>query len=99
MSFNNYFYNGQNAVQIRLTDLGSLTNAVTCLIKYKTPAGVSGSFSATIENSTTGIIFYNLTNSQFLTTGEWTFWAHVTFSDGRIGIGQTKFITIKNEGE
>ena len=37
MSLIDYFYDGQNAVQVRAYNLGDLTTASTCLIKYKKP--------------------------------------------------------------
>ena len=92
------FFAGQNAVKFRLTGLGNLTDASECYIKYKTPAGVLGQWAATIEDITTGIIFYNMIDTEILTEGQWTFWAYVVYSDDRVGIGETSRIIIKPEG-
>jgi hypothetical protein len=91
-------YENQNAVKIRLTGLGNLSDAVTTLIKYKKPDGAEGSWTASVEDASSGIIFYNLLSTEEFTTGDWTVWASVTFSDGRVGIGDASKITVKAEG-
>lgn len=92
------FFEGQSAVKIRLLNLGNLSDATTILIKYKKPDGTIGQWTATVENITAGIIFYNLLSTEPLTVGTWTFWASVTFSDGRIGIGEPKNVVVKAQG-
>ena len=34
-----------------------------------------------------------------ITAGTWTFWSHITYTDGRIGIGDPKTIAIREEGQ
>jgi len=92
------FYDGQNSVKIRLTALGNISDATECLVKYKKPDGTTGSWAASVEDAATGIIYYNLLPADELTAGDWTFWAHVTYSDTRIGIGDATKITVKAEG-
>lgn len=93
------FFEGQNAVKFRLYGLGNLTDASEIYIKYKKPDGTLGQWSATVEDITSGIIFYNMTDTEFLTAGLWTYWSYVIFSDGRVGIGNIFKITIRKEGE
>jgi len=92
------FYNGQNSVKIRLTALGNLSDVQTALIKYKKPDGTIGSWPASVEDAVTGIIFYDLLPADELTTGDWVFWAHTTYTDTRVGIGDAVKITVKPEG-
>ena len=99
MSLIDYFYDGQNAVQMRAYNLGDLSTAGTCLIKYKKPDLTTGSWTATIDTENDGEIYYDLLNTEFLTVGTWTFWTHITYTDGRIGIGDPKTITIREEGQ
>lgn len=92
------FFEGQSAVKIRLLNLGNLTDAASVLIKYKKPDNTIGQWVATVENVTAGIIFYNLLSTEPLTVGTWTFWGYVTFSDGRVGVGEAKNVVVKAQG-
>ena len=99
MSLIDYFYDGQNAVQVRAYNLGDLSTAGTCLIKYKKPDLTTGQWTATIDTENDGEIYYDLLNTALLTVGNWTFWTHITYTDGRIGIGDPKTINIREEGQ
>lgn len=92
-------YNTQNNVRIRLTGLGNITGYSSAKIKYKKPDETMGSWVATVENLTTGIIYYDMLSTESLTTGIWYFWAYVTFPDGRKSIGESTKTEILDEGE
>lgn len=95
----NVFFEGQNSVKFRMTNLGNLESITSVFIKYKKPDGTLGQWTATVEDAINGIIFYNLLSTEFLTAGTWTYWSYVIFSDGRIGIGNICKITVRKEGE
>ena len=81
-------YNGQDALKIRLTCSQDITGATVKKIKYKKPDGTEGSWDATVEDEANGIIYYNIQNGDINETGNWTFWAFITFSDGRSAPGE-----------
>lgn len=92
-------YKGQTAVTITATVKQDVTGA-TCLIKYKKPSRDTGSFAATIITAATGVIRYTASSiSDLDESGIWTFWAHITFSDGTIAAGEAYTRTIYAEGK
>ena len=92
-------YDGQNNVRIRLTGLGNITGNTSALIKYIKPDKTSGSWIASIENITTGIIYYDMLPSEELTAGFWYFWPYIVFSDTRVSIGDAVKYDVLPEGE
>jgi len=85
-------YAGQTKLRIRLTVGQDITGA-TVLVKYRKPDGTEGSFAdAHIEDNANGIIYcdVNADGSEIPTAnfGEWMFWAHITFADGRFAPGE-----------
>ena len=92
-------YTNQSAVKIRLTGLGSLSDIVAQKIKYIEPDGVEGEWDATVEDASSGIIYYNLLPSQFLKEGTYRFWAKLTDTDGRTSIGDVATTRVYKEGE
>jgi len=95
----NYF-KGQTNLRIELETNVDLTSA-TLAIKYMTPkGGTPGSWVATINGSDNSKMYYDADSANDLDAhGEWTFWAHVTFADGTIGIGSAVKQIIKHEGQ
>ena len=76
-----------------------LSDADVALIKYTDPNGTSGSWTATVEDEDNGVIKKTFTaGSPLDVSGDWTFWAHITFDDGRVGIGEAFVQTVSDEG-
>ena len=93
-------FSGQTALRIRITDLGDLTDADEIVIKYKlnTRTATEAEWTATVEDLTTGIIYYDLTDEDELEAGTYSVWPHITWADGRISIGTANKLEIKQEG-
>ena len=92
-------YQNQTKLVVTATVGQDITGATETLIKYKKPSGVEGSFAATIDDATTGVIKF----STFLTAtldevGDWIFWASITFSDGKKADGEPETKTIYTPG-
>ena len=100
-----YVFEDQTNIRIRFTGCGDLTSNTECLIKYGTVDDNNiityiGSWTATVEGAVTaGIIYYDLDYEDGLPAGKYTFWPHITFSDGTMSIGKAVRQTIKEEGE
>jgi len=93
------YFNGQTNLKIELETNVDLTSA-TLLIKYEKPNGATGSFAGTIDGSDNSIMYYNIASAANLDiSGDWKFWAHVTFADSTIGIGKVVVQKIKTEGQ
>ena len=89
---------GQNKLRIQLTTNVDITGATELLIKYKKPDGTTGSWTATSSDDTNGVIYYDLTDDELDQKGDWTIWAHVTFSDSREAPGEVVKVNIRTEG-
>lgn len=95
----------QTYLRIRLTTSVSIAGALEKKIYYKKPGGTVGSIDAEVYDVATGVIYYDLEpdsegNADFLDeTGEWCFWAKVTFADGREARGETVGVTVWDEEE
>jgi len=88
----------QSKLRIQLTTNVDIAGATSLLIKYKKPSGTAGQFVATSSDDTNGVIYYDLTNEELDTPGQWMFWAYVTFSDGRVAPGEVSTIVVLTEG-
>ncbi|MDC7225218.1 MAG: hypothetical protein PQJ61_00475 [Spirochaetales bacterium] len=76
-----------------------LSGADVCLLKYRKPSGIEGSFPLTVEDELQGILRYNVQNGDLDESGWWCFWAHITFIDGRYSPGDPVEVFIGEEGE
>ena len=92
-------FEGQTAIRIGITDLGDLTNASSVVIKYKLyNASAAREWTAIVDNTTNGDVYYNLTTSDRLIAGKYNVWAVITWSDNRISIGEVHRLEIKKDG-
>lgn len=91
-------YKGQTALMLTAKVKEDVTGA-TCLIKFRKPSGALGSFVASIITAATGVIRYVVTSASDIDqSGRWRFWAHVTFSDGTIAVGEPYTYKFYDEG-
>jgi hypothetical protein len=91
-------FKGQSALRITVktfTDLEDIENAV---IRYRKPDGVTGEFPAAVGDSVKGVIFHECIEGELDVTGWWSFWAFVTFADGRTAAGEAAKVFIWKEG-
>ena len=92
-------FKNQDYLQIKAYLNIDLSDADTVLLKYSDPNGVTGSWTATIEDEDNGIISRTFVAGTPLdVSGEWTFWAYVTFDDGRVAPGEAFKQMIYDEG-
>lgn len=91
-------YAGQD-FRLKLATATDISTAA-CVIKFITPHATAGSWVAAVTTATFAtVMWYDVTDT--LTTGQdgfWTVWAHATFSDGSIGIGEPQRLTVYVEG-
>jgi hypothetical protein len=66
-------------------DLEGIENAV---IKYRKPNGKHGEFPAAVGDAEQGTVIYECIEGDIDVSGWWSFWAFVTFADGRTAAGQ-----------
>lgn len=95
-------YLNQDKLRIRVTNFGhDISSAQTVLIKVKKPNGTIMSFTATVEDASNGIFYYDLPDGSTLINemGLWKTWGHVTFNDGREAAGRPFPFMVYEEGE
>lgn len=92
-------YQAQTKLRIQLTVGQDITSA-TCLIKYKKPSGVTGSWSASIGTASTGVIYYDVASADIIDeAGEWSLWAYITFSDTKVAAGEPCVMNVYSQGK
>lgn len=69
------------------------------LIKYKKRNGADGSFTASCDDPTTGVIYYDVQDGDIDQIGVWTFWGYVTFSDDTVAPSESIRVIVYPEGE
>ncbi|GHT52222.1 hypothetical protein FACS1894106_0480 [Spirochaetia bacterium] len=92
-------YKGQSALRITVktyTDLEGINGAV---IKYRKPGGSLGEFTAGVGDAANGIIFHECIEGDIDRAGWWSFWAFITFGDGRSAAGETAKVFVWDEGK
>ena len=91
-------FKNQDYLRVELYTGIDITGA-TALIKYSDPNGDEGSWTATISDESNGTIYYDLLVGDTLgISGTWIFWAHITFSDTRVAIGESFTEFVYDEG-
>jgi hypothetical protein len=91
-------YAGQSALRITVktfTDLGNIASAV---IRCRKPDGSAGEFAAGVVDAAKGVVFHECIEGEIDQAGWWSFWAFITFADGRTAAGETAKVFVWNEG-
>jgi hypothetical protein len=91
-------YAGQSALRITVktfTDLGDIASAV---IRCRKPDGSAGEFAAGVGDAAKGVVFHECIEGEIDMAGWWTFWAFVTFTDGRTAAGEAAKVFVWKEG-
>jgi hypothetical protein len=91
-------FKGQTALRIALKTFTDLEDVLTAVIKFRKPNGIMGEFTAAVGDTAKGIIFHECIEGDFDISGWWSFWAYITFADGRTAAGETAKVYIWNEG-
>ena len=91
-------FKGQSALRITLGTFTDLEDALSAAIKYRKPDGSTGELSAAIGDTAKGVISHEVIEGEIDVSGWWSFWAFVTFADGRTAAGEAAKVFIWNEG-
>jgi len=91
-------FKGQTALRITLNTFCDLEGVILAVIRFCKPGGVKGEFAAAVGDMTKGVIFHECIEGDLDISGWWSFWAFVTFADGRTAAGETAKVYIWNEG-
>jgi len=95
-------YVGQTALRFEIPVGEDLTGILDKKLKYKKPGSstVHEVSASVLGDPTDGVLYYDVDSETFLdVAGKWTFWAYVTFSDGRKAPGNAVDIRVYEEGE
>ena len=92
-------FKGQSALRITLKTFSDLEGIQEAAIKYKKPDGVMGEFAAAVGDTANGVIFHECIEGELNLSGWWSFWAFVTFADGRTAAGEAAKVYIWQEGK
>lgn len=91
-------YIGQTALKIEVDLKANLTDA-SVKLKFKKPTGEAGEFAMIITDTINGIAkFEAQTANTFNVAGTWTFWAYVTYGNGKVAAGEVFIIRFYKEG-
>jgi len=91
-------YKCQSALRITLKTFVDLEGVISAVIKYRKPDGTMGELAAAVSDIANGIIFHEVIEGEIDVSGWWTFWAFVTFEDGRTAAGETAKVYVWEEG-
>ena len=88
-------YVGQSNILLSLITSISLTDATSAIIKYKRPDNTYGEWTGTINGQ---LVEYPFQNGDLYVAGKWIVWVYITFSSGKISIGEPSDLVINEQG-
>jgi len=88
----------QTALRITVKTYTDLENAVSAVIKFCKPDGSTGEFTAAVSDPIKGVIFHEVIEGEIDISGWWSFWAFITFEDGRTAAGEAAKVYVWEEG-
>jgi hypothetical protein len=91
-------FKGQSALRITVKTFTDLEGIISAVIKYRKPDGLTGELSAGLGDTAKGVIFHECIEHEIDLAGWWTFWAFITFGDGRTAAGEAAKVFIWQEG-
>ena len=91
-------FKGQTALRITVKTFCDLEEIEKAVIKYRKPDGKTGELSAAVKNTEKGVIFHEVIEGEIDISGWWTFWAFITFDDGRTAAGEASKVFVWEEG-
>ena len=95
----NKIFCGQTALRITLKTFTDLEDCISAIIRFCKPDGTTGEFAAAVGDTAKGVIFHECIEGDIDVSGWWTFWAFVTFADGRSAAGEAAKVYVWNEGK
>ena len=91
-------YVEQTKLRMIVETEADLTGATVFEIKYKKPDETEDKFTAVCDEEAKGVIYYDFGSGDLDQTGDWIFWAFITFGSDEIP-GESFEIHVYNEGE
>ena len=91
-------FKGQTALRLTLKTFTELKGVLTAVIKFRKPNGIMGEFATAVGDTAKGVIFHECIEGDLDISGWWSFWAYITFADGRTAAGETAKVYIWKEG-
>jgi hypothetical protein len=92
-------YVNQSELRLQLNTGVNLAGALAVKIKYIKPGETTErEFTAQVESSSLGTIYYDFQTGQLDKAGIWEFWAWVEFADTRIAPGEPIKLRVWTEG-
>ena len=91
-------FKDQSSLKITVKTYINLSGSDECLVKYRKPDGVEGSFTATVTAPDEGVVSYEVKTGDIDISGWWIFWVYVHFIDGRSAPGKMSRIFVWDEG-
>ena len=88
----------QTALRITVKTFCDLDGVSSAAIRFHKPDGTTGQFSAAVKDRANGVIFHEVIEGEIDISGWWTFWAYVTFDDGRAAAGEAAKVFVWEEG-
>jgi len=88
----------QSALRIILKTFCDLEGIISAVIKYRKPDGKTGELPAAAGETEHDVIFHECIEGEIDVSGWWTFWAFITFSDGRTAAGEASKVYVWREG-
>jgi hypothetical protein len=92
-------YKGQSALRIMVKTYTELEGIEGAVIRYRKPGGSLGEFAAGVGDTAKGVIFHECIEGEIDKAGWWSFWAFITFGDGRTAAGETAKVFVWQEGK
>lgn len=97
-------YKDQSSLRITLKTGVDITGANALVVRAKKPSSTTTvpvivDLPALSENDSTGQIYHDFIDGELDESGKWTFWAYVTFADGRSAPGEPVTVTVYEEGK
>ena len=91
-------FKGQSSLRITLNTFCDLQGLVSAVIRFRKPNGKAGEFTAVAGDLAKGLIYYECFEGDLDISGWWSFWAFLTFDDGRTAAGQVSRVFVWKEG-
>jgi hypothetical protein len=94
----NRVYAGQSALRITVRMFTDLEGVLGAAIRYRKPDGSTGEFAAGVGDTAKGVNFHECIEGEIDQAGWWSFWAFITFGDGRTAAGEATKVFVWEEG-
>lgn len=92
-------YVNQTKLTIKLDTGVDCSSATETLMGYRKPDGTTGYWTSTVDTDDTTLVYAIQSTDDIDTSGTWTFWTKVTFSDTNVAYGEPAQEIIYSEGE